>query len=1047
MTMRTSPLCAALLLVFPAVFYVTAPLAAAEPAREFLKGLRERKYYDEAMLYLDQMAASTTAPIDLKETLLYEKGLTLVEAARVQRDPQLRDQYLNQARQMLQQFIGQRPDHALANAARSQLGNLIVDRARFKVEDSKKAQDAAKDALLAEARQLYDEGYKVFQQLQDDVRNQLERIPKVLDTRDRQQANMAERRTQLRADYLQTRLLAAAIREEMADTAAKGSTDYDQFLTEAADQYQAIYNDYRSRLAGLYARLYQGRCNQKLGKLRDALGYFSELLSQPDSPEEFRTLKTRTLKQAMECWLDPTEKKYVEAIKRGSDWIGKARPTEDREPDWLYLRLLLARAYQMEAEDAEQKEDERAAGRARGEARKLAQFVAKFTSDYQEQAQKLVAELGGPDRSGEKPAPQTFAEAQQAGRDALSAMQTASLAVAQFPRRIAQASDRDEKAKLEAEFAAGQDAVKAARQDALDYFRQALRLADEDTSLEDLNVARYFLCYVYYTQGDYYDAALMGDFIARRYPGSVGARPCANISLASYLKLYDENETEDKLFETERIISIAEYAVDKWPNQPEGINALNTLVPFMINADELDRAREFIDRMPANSPKRGEAELKLGQALWRKFLEGAAELRRWKSDQQFPEGVTEADKQAELAQYSSQAQEVLSTGFDRAREGDVDTTLMLGGLSLAQVYVDSQQPEKALAVLEDEAAGPLTLTRAGHAATQREGFAEETYKTALRAYISALGSGDASQRIAQAKQVMDELKEATGDAPEGNQRLIDIYVGLASDLEEQLANADDASKDALSQGFDAFLAQLSENADDLSILNWVAETYYGLGRSFDDEEDLTAKANDYYQKAGDAFANIAETVTLDDRMKTQVRMRQAEIKRRQRQFKEALDLYTELLRENPMMLNVQVDAAKAFQEWAAMPKLEDLYLRAIQGHREDEQTKKNIIWGWSRIALTTARYDQFQDVSREAQYNLALCRYRYAQAKGGAERDKWLGLAEKEISIRARRWPDMGGEPWRTRYDALLKQIQQAQGQPAVGLQKYVTATTADEGT
>ena len=49
-----------------------------EQAREFLDILREHRYYDEAIEYLDSLKDSPLVPVNFKETLLYERGLTLV---------------------------------------------------------------------------------------------------------------------------------------------------------------------------------------------------------------------------------------------------------------------------------------------------------------------------------------------------------------------------------------------------------------------------------------------------------------------------------------------------------------------------------------------------------------------------------------------------------------------------------------------------------------------------------------------------------------------------------------------------------------------------------------------------------------------------------------------------------------------------------------------------------------------------------------------------------------------------------------------------------
>ena len=64
-----------------------------------------------------------------------------------------------------------------------------------------------------------------------------------------------------------------------------------------------------------------------------------ELLDQPSEPDAFRTLKTKVLKYAMESWLEPSEKKYTEAIQRGLDWLAQAR-----RPRWLEAAGLVVEA-------------------------------------------------------------------------------------------------------------------------------------------------------------------------------------------------------------------------------------------------------------------------------------------------------------------------------------------------------------------------------------------------------------------------------------------------------------------------------------------------------------------------------------------------------------------------------------------------------------------------------------------------------------------------------------------------------------------------------
>src|SRR5688572_16817448 len=98
---------------------------AVEPAAAFLEGLREKEYFDVAIDYLDQAAKNPAVPVEFKTTLLYERGVTLVQGAKVQRDPALREKQLDEGQQTLEKFINANGQHILVISARSQLGNVV----------------------------------------------------------------------------------------------------------------------------------------------------------------------------------------------------------------------------------------------------------------------------------------------------------------------------------------------------------------------------------------------------------------------------------------------------------------------------------------------------------------------------------------------------------------------------------------------------------------------------------------------------------------------------------------------------------------------------------------------------------------------------------------------------------------------------------------------------------------------------------------------------------------------------------------------------------
>jgi tetratricopeptide (TPR) repeat protein len=311
---------------------------------------------------------------------------------------------------------------------------------------------------------------------------------------------------------------------------------------------------------------------------------------------------------------------------------------------------------------------------------------------------------------------------------------------------------------------------------------------------------------------------------------------------------------------------------------------------------------------------------------------------------------------------------------------------------------------------------------------------EEVYKTALRGYISILGGAEGSGAIDKAKDVMDKLKAALGGDAEGEKRLVSVYVNLAQDLEKQLESASLENKRTLSLGFETFLRQLNEGATELSVLNWVAESFSKLGKSLDNAQELNEDAKKYYQASLDAFQSIIDKVKLAPNMKVQVQLRMASVQGEMREFETAVGTFEEILSANTNALNVQVEAAKLIELWAKQPGQEEKYKQAIVGIRKEGEPKP-VIWGWGGISQKSAGNPKFVETFYEARLHLAQCRYDHALRSAGAGRDKLMNAAKQDISITKRLYPELGGEQLKPKYEKLLKEIQNALGEQPVGLQ------------
>ena len=124
-----------------------------------------------------------------------------------------------------------------------------------------------------------------------------------------------DQREQVRADFLQTQLFSAAVLEESADVMDKSTQEYQDTLVGAAEEYRAVYEKYRTRLAGLYARMYQGRSLQKIGRTAEALKCYEELLGSLLTTESSVIFTPKVLLLAIYGWQTDSQKNYAQIVQ------------------------------------------------------------------------------------------------------------------------------------------------------------------------------------------------------------------------------------------------------------------------------------------------------------------------------------------------------------------------------------------------------------------------------------------------------------------------------------------------------------------------------------------------------------------------------------------------------------------------------------------------------------------------------------------------------------------------------------------------------------
>jgi len=1045
--MRNSPSSPRLLVTSLALLCLAAVAwssRAAEESQKFLEGIRKKGLYDMALEYLDQMRNSPQASEDFKTVIDYEAGVTLIEAAGTERSMTLREEQWSEAREKFEKFRAEHPKHPLATNAGIRITDLLVERGRMKKEqaNSRKKTPQEKQQLLQEARSLYQKAQELYVKL-DDQFLKAHRALKMIDKKD---TKLVETRNRVRGNLVQTRLNLGTVVYEISQTYEPGSAENKKLLEQAAAKYGEVYDKYGGYLGGDYARMWQGRCFKELERTKEAFEAFEDVvLIENDSPG-YRRLKNKARVLGLETALLPKVKKYEEGVTGVLAWEKAARPDEEDSPEGLAMKFLGGEAAWKLAESLK---DDKKQVKKRQEnlktARRLFTFVKRFPGQYQKLAKLRLAEMSG----GEELVPTAFTEALDAARELLGQLEEPDLPA-------------DEVAQLQAE--------------ALKYLRLALTLATTETKPEDLNEARFFLAYLYYVTDDLYRSAVIGEFLARRYPNDLKARDCAKIAMASYMKLHQDAGPEaDRQFERRRMLGIAEYITRRWADDPESDRAWLTLVRNALESSDIPAAMDYLKRIPAGSPRRGEATLMVGRVLWKDYATWATRLHKaehpiwmgrffclWPRAQvqsAFALWRAEVDGKRRLAT------QVITEGVQEYRKlieqgTEVPYSLASAVFSLAHISFTSGDAKKAVEWLEDPQIGIVTLLKKNHPATEQEGFAVEACKLALQAYC-------AEYKLAEVEQVMPKLEELvnnSGDAEAGKD-LTRFYFKLARQLNDQLEelrrenrraeNEETTAKiSRLWQGLEGFLARIVQREEGITLgsLYWAAQTFFEWAQAFDPdpyEGSLPPKAEGYYKEAEKAYRKIRDLAEKEKIEATagviagvKVKLaaclcRLGDRENAGQEKDEAMSLLLDVLEEREQMIDAQVQAAYVYQSWGRGDP--GYYKLAYAGSEKHKQ-----VWGWGKIAIKVqrkARQDKtgrYRSIFHEARYNLAWCRFQLAQ-KG----ETTLELAEKDILVVQRLYPEMGGEKWYPKYDRLLRQIQDLAGQQPLGLK----ATAGEEET
>ncbi len=972
-------------LILVGLMVIAAPLRslpAEERYLDFVQGLRDRNYFDYAMLYLDQVAQRPSLPEEIRQLIPYEKAITLRENAKVLRNPEKQFEQLDQALAYLEQFSRDYPDNPSSGDANSDRAQILLQKAEVEIFQSKSPSNkGVKVDLQRRGREFVLKAREILKRAFEQHETAFKQFPAYLDEQ-KEPKRHAERAKIERSLILESLNLAKCIYQE-AQTYDTTAREFKGLLNQAADEFEKVHQKYRSQLGGLHARAWQGKCFEEQGDLQKALGIYNELLDHPGDDPALQNLKSQTLLFKLICLHEREDDQLV--VDLVEDWL-KKNPGESRSSLGLGIQWEQARAFETLGNNRSlAKTDQERFWR---QARTVAQQINRFPGEYKDASlalmQRVQVKLGGKERK-----PEDFEAAYGLGRQFFNS--------AQEIKKELDAGNQDqsppeELARLKQNWIV--ELNEAAR-----HLELAATLVNRRDNPKEVATSRLLQAYTNFYLRHNYEAAILGQFVARTTSDTEDsvAMDAAYLAMAAFVQAYNDNPADpsQKLDDMRLIVKAANLIAARWPESEKANEARMVLGRLYTAAKQPVEAANWFSQIPDTDPKFPEARLAAGQAYWVAYGTAArlpAEARP------SPEKLTE---------WKTVSEKYLQSGIQKLsatlpEDGDMPQELVSAKIYLAEILLSQGKEAEAAKLLIDD---PQSIVKAIAVPDERQrpekgvqsrSVAKSVYTLLLRAEI-----GMGLDKLNEARATMKTLESiAAGDA---GSDLTDLYVGLGRMLKAELErfrnNGETERFKKLMAAFESFLGDMfkKQEGQTFGSLSWIGETYFALGEISTDR----SKTASYYNRAAAAFNGILTRAQAEPNFATaeqllNVKVRLVHCNRLKQDFPEAELLLTEVLKARGNDLRAQIEGASLYQDWGSSGDLKK-FIVAISGRKDIG------LWGWGGIAKRIqqqknyAERPELVETFLDARYSVSLCRFLYGQDLPPQEKRKVMDVCAMEL--------------------------------------------------
>ncbi len=989
----------------------TGRACAKEPYERFLQRLRDEQLFDLALLYLDDLSGQSGIGPKFKADLELERGmLQYMSAAVLPPSDSGRAARLDAAERSLREFLVKKTNHPRRGEARLKLGELLLTRA----EEAKAQADENEDN--AEAIKFYQDAHQLFETTIGELAGILERIKGA-----RTDANDSEKvayRTRVQQDLRQAQLLSAKSVEERGLSRAKKNPQRTADLRKALKMFSDLYAK-EQRMVGIrnYALFYRSEIQALLDMPDDAIdGY--QRIADLEPIDALRPLQSGATTELVK--LLAGRGKFPLAVERAEQWLSSLRADERTTPEALELQLELAKVKVAWSEQLKQRDpNDRVASRlvrdTRSEIRTLLRTPGAHLDEARELLGKLGVELDTSKDTEELPQVKDFAEALAEAQQRIDQAETDSLSI-----EVLRKADGSTE-----EIAQVQNTIDVSQQQALTLLRDGVRLFGPDDDRDQLFEAQYRIAFLLIKQQQPWEAIAVGEFLARQNPRTDKGLRSAAVVLNALNSLLLDASQDDQAALIALLEPFAEYLVATWPQSEEAAASAAALVQLALQSEQWDKAEEFLKLVPDT----GDAVVRL-----RRY---AGVLFYSRYNQEAKRSGPDSEASRELRQLTLSSLEVGTQGLT---DDQLDASAIEAINARARLLLAEERLDEASELLTGKVS-PIKAIEAD-ADVAPPTLAMEVYRTALQLIIGQLGTGQLESQQATDKTAgyIAKLQQLAKADAGGQSELSSIFVGLASDLKTQLAGVKEAPKrKRLSEAL-VLVAAEAAKSEAFNTQYWAADTLISISTDLLENKGNRSVAMKSLADADQILQGIMSREANEPGwiqppgLKLQIRLLLAKVASGMGNHKAAVAALAEILSENINLLDVQIEAARAYQAWGDASN-SGFHKAAVAGGRPNPKTGEKLIWGWGKISQRLAGNPKFESQFYESRYQLARSRYKYAVGLKQAEQQQQeVRRAENDIISTASLFPDLGGPEMKKRYDALLKVIQKRLGKPTQGL-------------